>query len=138
MVKVFVQTGGSNMEDSMQDKIDKQRKFEESLSESIDEAFTSMGEPLKNTLYLQLEQRFIPRSEIPNHIKEFSDFLSKTFGLGAARFEIKCMQNLHSKINVNIQMTKDKWSMDMDKWITEGMSFENYVTKARDNYCNPP
>jgi hypothetical protein len=125
------------MEDSLQDKIAKQRKFEESLGEAIDEALTSLGEPLKNTLYLRLEQRFIPRSEIPHHIKEFSDFLSKTFGLGAARLEIKCMQNLHSKINVKIQVTNDKWSIDRDKWITVGMTFENYVDNARKNYCNP-
>jgi hypothetical protein len=126
----------TNMEDSLQDKIAKQRKFEESLSEAIDEALTSLGEPVKNTLYLQLEHNFnVQRSEIPNHIKEFSDFLSKVFGLGAAHLETKCMENLHSRINVKILLTNGKCSME--KWLTEGMTFENYVSCARNNYCNP-
>ena len=104
------------MTDSLQDRIDKERKFEESLSEAIDEALTQLGEPIKNTLYLQLEDKYnIQRSEIPNHVKEFSDFLSTTFGLGAARVEMKCMQKLHLKINVRIQMTEDKFSID--KWV---------------------
>ena len=125
------------MEDSLQHKIAKQRKFEESLSEAIDEALAQLGETIKNILYLQLEHRFnVSRSEIPNHIKEFSDFLSLTFGLGAAHLEIKCMQNLHSKIDVKIPMTKDK--CPNDKWLTEGMTFENYIGYARNNYCNLP
>jgi len=124
------------MNDSLQDRIAKERKFEESLSEAIDEALTQLGEPIKNALYLQLEDRLnIQRSEIPHHVKEFSDFLSTTFGLGAARFEIKCMKKLHSKINVRIQMTEDNFSID--KWVDDGLTFEYYINRARDNYCNP-
>jgi len=124
------------MNGSFQDRIAKERKFEESLSEAIDEALTQLGEPIKNALYLQLEDRLnIQRSEIPHHVKEFSDFLSTTFGLGAARFEIKCMQKLHSKINVRIQMTEDNYSID--KWVDDGLTFEYYINRARDNYCNP-
>ncbi|MGA2523106.1 MAG: hypothetical protein ABSF65_03010 [Candidatus Bathyarchaeia archaeon] len=126
----------ANMNGSFQDRIAKERKFEESLSEAIDEALTQLGEPIKNALYLQLEDRLnIQRSEIPHHIKEFSDFLSTTFGLGAARFEIKCMKKLHSKINVRIQMTEDNFSID--KWVDDGLTFEYYINRARDNYCNP-
>ena len=126
------------MKDSLRDRIAKERKFEEALSEAIDEALTQLGEPIRNTLYLQLEKdRYnISRSEIPNHIKEFSDFLSTTFGLGAARVEMKCMKKLHSKIDVRIQMTEDKFSID--KWVDDGLTFEYYVDRARDNYCNLP
>jgi len=126
----------ANMNGSFQDRIAKERKFEESLSEAIDEALTQLGEPIKNALYLQLEDRLnIQRSEIPHNIKEFSDFLSTTFGLGAARFEIKCMKKLHSKINVRIQMTEDNFSID--KWVDDGLTFEYYINRARENYCNP-
>jgi hypothetical protein len=125
------------MLDSPQDKFSRRRKFDESLSEAIDATLTSMGEPVKNTVYFMLESNLnIPKNEIPNHIEDFAAFLYKTFGLGAALFEIKCIQHLHSKINVNIQqMTEDELSLST--WITEGMTFEKYVCSARNNYCNP-
>ncbi|MGA3060525.1 MAG: hypothetical protein ABSD92_09165 [Candidatus Bathyarchaeia archaeon] len=123
------------MQDSLQDKMCKLDKFDESLSEAIDEALTSMGAPIKNTIYFKLETSLnIPKSEIPNHIGEFTDFLYRTFGLGASRVEIKCMENLNSKIKVRIRVNKDEWSVS--KWITEGMTFEKYVRSARINYCN--
>ena len=124
------------MIDSLQDKIYRQRKFDESLSEAIDEALTSMGAPIKNTIYFKLENSFnIPKDEIPKHIDEFMVFLYKTFGLGASLFELKVMQHLHSKINVNIQVTKD--DLSVSNWITEGMTLEKYICNARNNYCNP-
>jgi len=122
--------------DKMTEKLFRQKKFDESLCEAIDETLTSMGEPLKNTVYFNLENYFnIPRGEIPKHIDEFTDFLYKTFGLGAALFEIRCMKKLHSKIDVNIQMGNGEWSSP--NWITEGMTFRKYVWCARNNYCNP-
>ena len=124
------------MIDSTQDKRYKQRKFDESLSEAIDETLTSMGTPIKNTIYFNLENHFnIPKNEIPQHIDKFTNFLYKTFGLGASLFEIKCIEHLHSKINVDIEVPKDDWSVS--KWITEGMTFEKYLCSARNNYCNP-
>jgi len=93
-----------------------------------------MGEPIKNTVYFRLENdRNIPKHEIPNRVDEFADFLYKTFGLGASLFEIKCMQCLHSKIDVKIPMSEDNWSLS--KWIIDGMTFEKYVSSARSNYC---
>ncbi len=125
------------MLDSPQDKFYRQRKFDESLREAIDATLTSMGEPVKNTVYFMLESNLnIPKNEIPNHIEDFAALLYKTFGLGAALFEIKCMHHLYSKINVDFQqITEDKLSLS--KWITEGITFEQYVCSARNNYCNP-
>jgi hypothetical protein len=95
-----------------------------------------MGEPIKNTVYFKLENdRNIPKREIPNRVDEFADFLNKTFGLDASFFEIKCMQCLHSKIDVKIIMIEDNWSLS--KWIIDGMTFEKYVSCARNNYCKP-
>ncbi len=123
------------MSDTVQDRISKQRRFDESLSEAIDETLTSLGAPVRNTIYLKFEDSFsIPKNELPNHVKEFTDFLYKTFGLGAAHLEIKFMQRLHSKIKVDIEVAKDEWSMT--KWISEGMTFEGYVCSARSSYCS--
>lgn len=123
------------MKELPQDQISRQKKFDECLIEAVDEALTLLGDPVKNTIFLLLENRFnISKNEIPAHIKEFSDFLNLTFGIGAAHLEIKCMQYLHSKINVNIQETKDDWGLA--KLLTDGLTFEGYVCNARDNYCN--
>lgn len=66
------------MINSLRDKASKQRKFDESLSEAINETLTSMGEPIKNTVYFNLENNFnIPKEEIPKHIDEFTGFCTK-------------------------------------------------------------
>lgn len=119
---------------SLQDKIFMQRQFDESLGEAIDETLSSLGVPIKNTIYFKLENSFnLPKHEIPKRLGEFTIFLNKTFGLGASVFEIRCMQHLNSKIYVNNQKDKEEWSVS--KWITQGMTFEKYVSSARNNYC---
>ena len=112
-----------------------QRKFDEYLLEAIDEALTSLGAPVKNTVYFQLENSFnMPKNEIPKQINEFTDILHKIFGLGASRLEIKFMKNLHSKIKVNIELTE--YELPLSKWIVDDISFTEYVNSMRKNYCN--
>ena len=102
---------------------------------AIDETLTSLSTPVKNELYVQLENRFnLSKEEVPKHIDDFSAFLYKIFGMGAAHLEIKCMQNLHLKINVNNQINEKESSES--KLLTENMTFENYVYCACKNYCN--
>ncbi len=112
-----------------------QCKFDEYLIESIDEAITSLGAPVKNALYLELENSFnMPKNEIPNQIDEFIDIIHKIFGLGASRLEIKFMKNLCAKIKVNIELTEHEWPLS--KWIIEEISFTKYVSSARKKYCD--
>ncbi len=116
-------------------KILAQRRFDEYLVAAIDQALTSLGAPVKNTVYFQLENNFnIPKNDIPNQIDRFSDIIHKIFGLGASRFEIKFIKNLHSKINVNVELPEYEWSLS--KWIINDLSFKEYVENARKNYCN--
>ncbi len=121
--------------DSQSDKILAQRKFDEYLIEAIDEALTSLGAPVKNTVYFQLENNFnIPKNEIPNQIGNFSDIIHKIFGLGASHLEIKFVKNLQSKIKVNIELPEYEWPLS--NWIMNDISFKEYVDNARKNYCN--
>jgi len=125
----------SKIIDSQLEKMLKQRKFNESLVEAIDEALTSLSIPVKNELYVRLEHRLhLSKDEIPKHIDEFSDFLHGIFGKGAVHLEIKCMQNLHSKINVTLQVSENE--LPESKLLQENMTFENYVYCACKNYCN--
>ena len=117
------------------DEVLAQQKFNECLIQAVDEALTSLGEPVKNTVYFQLETSFnIPKNQIPDQIEEFTNIMHKIFGLGASRLEIKFMKNLHSKIKVSVETNGCEWPLS--KWIVDDMSFTDYIKRTRENYCN--
>jgi hypothetical protein len=126
---------GPNNSAQTPNKASAQKKFNEYLVQAVDEALTSLGEPVKNTIYFQLENNFsIPKNKIPDQIDEFTNIMHKIFGLGASRLEIKFMKNLHSKIKVSIETNGCEWPLS--KWIIEDLSFVDYVNKMRENYCS--
>jgi hypothetical protein len=129
-------TQKTNNDDSItRVKIDNtaQIKFDQLLSEAVDETLSLLGEPVKNTVYFQLENSFnIPKKNIPKQIEEFSDIIHKIFGFGASRFEINLMKNLHSKINTDVKLAEYEWPLS--KWVMADMSFSEYIAAARKNY----
>ncbi|MGD0451803.1 MAG: hypothetical protein ABSA79_12215 [Candidatus Bathyarchaeia archaeon] len=128
------ETNIDSRKDSIPNEIAAQRRFDEYLIEAIDEALTSLGAPVKNTIYFQLENNFnIPKNEISQQIDKFSDIIHKIFSFGANRLEIMVIQNLCSKIKVNVELTEYKWPLS--KWIINDISFVEYVYNARKNYC---
>jgi hypothetical protein len=111
------------------------QKFNEYLIQSVDEALTTLGEPVKNTVYFQLENNFnIPKKEIPDQIKEFTDIMHKIFGLGSSRLEIRFMNNLNSKIKVSVETKGVEWPFS--KRIVDDMSFTEYIRRTREKYCS--
>ena len=128
------ETGFGSRQESKFNEILAQRKFDEYLIEAIDEALTSLGTPVKNMVYFQLENNFnIPKNEIPEQLGKFSDIIHKIFGFGASRLEIIFIQKLCSKITVKIEFTEYNWPLS--KWIINDISFAEYVCSARKNYC---
>ena len=110
-----------------------QEKFDQFLGEAIDEALSSLGEPVKNAVYQHLQNDFsIEKNQIPSKIDEFSDIIHKIFGLGASRLEIKFMKNLNSKIEANIRWSQYEWPLS--KWIIVDLSFKQFVYNARKKY----
>jgi hypothetical protein len=110
-----------------------EENFDDILLETIDETLLSLGEPVKNAIYLHLQNNFnISKNEIPKKIHAFSDIIQKIFGSGACRLEIKFMKTLHSKINVNVQWPEYK--APLSKWIIMDMTFTEYVDSVRENY----
>ena len=74
-------------------------KFDDILLKAIDSALSSLGENVRNMLYILLAQKFlIPKHDIPNRIEDFSEILEKIFGVGARKLEILIMAKLHEKI----------------------------------------
>jgi hypothetical protein len=103
------------------------------LIEAIDETLTSLGEPVKNTLYSNLESNFgISKKDIPWKISDFSSILHKLFGLGASRLEVKFMKNLNNKIQADIKWIEYEWPLS--KWAIMDLSFEEYIFKIREDF----
>ena len=85
-------------------------KFSNILLESIDQAFTLLGEKAKTSIYIQLETKFsIPRKDIPRKVGDFSDALEQIFGLAAPQLEILIMKYLNQKVNCAYDWIGPKW-----------------------------
>ena len=110
-------------------------EFDRLLLESIDEALTSLGETVRNSIYKHLQDDFgIKQSEIPAEIFDFSDIMHKIFGLGATRLEIKFMMNLNSKIKIEINWPETNGPCS--KWLITEISFTEYIANMRKNYAD--
>ena len=69
------------------------KKFETVLVEAVDEAFSTLGESVKTSIYFHLEHKFIiPKQDIPYRIDDFSDALERIFGIAAKHLEILIMK----------------------------------------------
>jgi hypothetical protein len=107
------------------DKKNHNKKFEEVLQDSVDEAFSSLGESVKKSIYFHLENSFlIPRQEIPCRVEDFSDALERIFGPGAKHLELLIMEKLYRKVNCSY-----KW--EGPKWLVPDLTFEQYVELMR-------
>ena len=110
------------------DKKNQYKKFEDVLQDSVDEAFSSLGESVKKSIYFHLENNFlIPRQDIPCRIEDFSDALERIFGSGAKHLELLIMEKLYRKVNCSY-----KW--EGPKWLVPDLTFEQYVELIRLGY----
>jgi len=105
-----------------------QKKFEGVLLESIDEAFSTLGDNVKKVIYFHLTDKFmITKMDIPNKIDDFSDALEKIFGLGARKLEILIIAKLHDKINCDYE-----WKGP--NWLVPDLTFRQYVELSKSHY----
>ncbi len=104
------------------------KKFESVLLESIDEAFSTLGENVKRVIYFHLTEKFmITKQEIPSKIEDFSDALEKIFGSGARKLEILVIAKLHDKISCDY-----KWKGP--NWLVPDLTFKQYVELSKSYY----
>ncbi len=101
------------------------KEFDNLFLNSIDDAFCSLGERAKNSLYLHLEDDFfLAREEIPNRVEEFIKALEKIFGAAALQLELLIMQSLHQKTNCSHEWVGPKW-------LVPELSFKDYINMSR-------
>jgi hypothetical protein len=101
----------------------KSKNFNELLLEAIDEALNSLGESVKQSIYFHIENKFVPKKDIPENIKDFQGGLEKIFGAGAQFIEILIMKNLHAKIGITLTVESDN-----------PLEFVNYVNAAKQSF----
>ena len=103
--------------------------FNNLLLEAIDEAFSSLGESVKKSLFAHLKGQFnMKRSEIPSKIMQFSNALEQIFGIGAHHLELLFMRNLHAELQLAC-----KWPT-WCKWVIPEVTFQEYVELMRHKF----
>ena len=101
----------------------KSKSFDKLLLEAIDEALSSLGESVKQSIYFHIQNKFVAKDDIPAHIKDFQGGLEKIFGAGAQFIEILIMKNLHAKIGVTLKIE-----------VTNSLEFAEYVNVAKQTF----
>jgi hypothetical protein len=98
-----------------------EKKFDKILQESVDSAFSLLGEKSKTAIYLYLKNKFmITKQDIPKRLEDFSDALEQLFGLGARHLEILIMKELNEKIS-------STYTWEGPSWLVPDLTFRKYV-----------
>jgi len=106
------------------------KKFDTILLEAVDEAFSSLGEVAKASIYFHLEFKFIiPKQDIPYRLDDFSDALEQIFGVAAKHLEILIMKKLHEKISCFYE-----WNGP--NWLVPDLTFMQYAELMRVHFEN--
>ncbi len=105
------------------------QKIDQYLIDSIDEALSFLGEPVKNQIFVQLENCCsIDKETLPEHIEDFSRYLHTLLGFSAKLVEIKCMKAFYSKIQKDPYINK---KILISK--QHDFTFSSYLTEFRNN-----
>jgi hypothetical protein len=101
------------------------KNFDIVLLEAIDEAFCSLGEKVKLTLYFHLDQKFlISKKDIPYRIDDFSVALEKIFGIASKHLELLIMKQLHEKVAC-------LYVWHGPNWLVPELTFSQYIELLR-------
>lgn len=107
------------------------KSFCEILSEAIDEAFSTLGESVKASIYYHLDNSLgLKRQEIPLRMEYFQIAIERVFGIGARHLEILIIKAIHEKLIVNC-----KWQMP--DWVAPDITFYDYVQEVKKAYEKP-
>ncbi len=100
------------------------KAFDRILLEAIDEAFSTLGDSVKQSIYFHLEKKFkVAKDAIPDSLGVFEDGLEKIFGEGSRFLEILIMRKLYEKVGKPLKLDEDKQ-----------LVFAEYVGAAQKSY----
>ncbi len=116
---------GSIVEMKRLAKTKTEKVFGALLLEAIDQAFSTLGQNVKFSIFFHLENKFsLPKQDIPDRVEDFSNAVEKIFGKGSAPLEILIMKFLNEKIRVNYEWVGPKW-------LVPDLTLEKYLKMAR-------
>lgn len=96
-------------------------EFDFLLLEAIDEALSSLGDSIMQTVYFYLEKSFhIKKAEIPCRLGAFTQAIENIFGAGADIIEILIIKKLYEKVG-GVFMWNE----------SERFGFTEYVAKVK-------
>ncbi len=105
-----------------------EKTFQKLFVEAVDDAFASLGDSAKQSIYFHLETKFkIKRLDILHRLQDFDDGLGKIFGQGAKFLEILIMKNLYQKAKLDRVM---RWDEKRE------FKFVDYVKAAEDCFLD--
>jgi len=100
------------------------KAFEKLLLEAIDDAFSTLGDSARQSIYFHLETNFnIAKNDIPRCIEDFGDGLTRIFGPGSRFLEILIMKKLYEKVEQPLEWDESK-----------ELVLADYVTAAREGF----
>ncbi len=103
--------------------MEKERPFNQKVTDSIDRAFDSLGDSVALALYLSLEKDFsISKEDVPSKPEELSQVLKKVFGPSGRDFMIKLISD---------EIIRE---FDLDEQILKGKSIPELLKAARETY----
>lgn len=83
--------------------------FDKLLLDAIDDAFSTLGDSARQSIYFHLESKFkIAKKEVPEHLEDFDEGLAKIFGPGSRFLEILIIKNLYEKTGQRLEWDENK------------------------------
>jgi hypothetical protein len=114
------------------DIISKQ-KFDNYLTQAIDEVITSLGPAVSHALFDKLNQNFnINTTNIADRIDDLVKILHRIFGLGATRLELRILQVLNNRIQAKKSLPECEYTVS--KWIEMEVSFIDTLYALKTQY----
>ncbi|MGB8779061.1 MAG: hypothetical protein WCD81_00225 [Candidatus Bathyarchaeia archaeon] len=103
------------------------KDFHKLFLQAVDDAFSSLGDSARQSIYFHLETRFgMPRDEIPNRLEDFENGLEKIFGAGTKFLEILIMKRLYEMMEPKRRIMK--WNDDNE------FKFIDYVKATEQSF----
>jgi len=83
--------------------------FDKLLLEAIDDAFSTLGDSARQSIYFHLENKFnIAKKQVPEHLADFEEGLARIFGPGSRFLEILIIKKLYEKTGKRLEWDEKK------------------------------
>jgi hypothetical protein len=99
-------------------------EFADVLIEAVDYGLLLLGPTARKAIYFHLEKDYsLPKERIPEDMQAFTESLNRMFGAGAQVIQRLILENLHSKLGLDLDRSGEK-------------DFLSCVDKAKEEYLN--